>query len=77
MILTYTQNKVLEELKDGGKVFLFEDGSVGLDNYRGDTLKFRKTTFNFLLINNLIEIDYKPSLGVEVYKISNDGKVIL
>lgn len=77
MKTSYHQWRALDELNDGGKIFEFEDGSVGLDSVYGDTLKFRKSTFNFLVKNNLITIIERPSLGCMVYGITENGKITL
>jgi hypothetical protein len=72
--MTKYQLEVLNILSNGGDIFLFEDGSTGLDDNDGNTLKFRGTTFNSLIKNGMIEIKLRPVIGVEIYGLSLKGK---
>lgn len=72
-ILTKVQLQALQIVADGGKIFLFEDGSVGLDDKYGNTLKFIYPTFRALNKKGCIAIKIRPSLGVEVYGITLIG----
>ena len=65
--LSKCQRNVISILKDGGKVFLFEDGSVGLDDKDMNTLPFYGQTFDALIRKKKIEVVERPSTGCEIY----------
>lgn len=65
--LSQTQKNVLDVLSKGGRLFLFEDGTTGLDDVDGNTLVFRGRTFDVLFHRRLIKVVERPALGVEIY----------
>lgn len=58
-------------LKQGGRIFSFDDGTVGLDDVDGNTLKFYYPTFRWLLNKGFIEVAERPSIGCEIYCIAS------
>lgn len=74
--LSETQLHVLAILKDGGRLFIFEDGDIGLDDVDGNTLPFRGSTFDCLVSMKLIETIERPALGVEIYGLTETAKNI-
>jgi hypothetical protein len=72
--LSGTQVHTLEILNAGGKLFVWDDGSYGLDDVDNNTLPFRSTTFHALSRYNLIKIVERPVLGCEVYGLSEGAK---
>ena len=65
--LSKTQLEAIEVLRQGGRIFSFDDGDVGLDDCVSNTLTFRRSTLSFLLKNDLIEVWERPSEGCQVY----------
>lgn len=77
VVLTMHQVDVMCILSEGGKIFSFDDGTVGLDDWEGNSLHFRKDTFEKLLKHNLIYHTETPALGCEIYEISERGHLFL
>ena len=69
MKLTQYQKQVIEELKNGGKIFEFDFPiEYGFDDSDGNSLPFRKDTFRALNDSGLIEVSERPSLTCRVYR---------
>ena len=75
--LSDTQKLILNTLKNGGKLFLFDDGCVGLDKCNGDSINIRKSSIKRLLHFNYIEYAYNCSINTKLYTISSIGELCL
>lgn len=69
--LSKTQATAMYVLKNGGRIFSWNDCTVGMEDGEGNTLAFRKTTFNFLIRHDFIEISERPSLQCQIYSIAS------
>jgi|GEM_PF-6210820 hypothetical protein len=67
------QKEVLTILKNGGKLFHFEDCTFGLDDCDSNTLKFNRKTFEALYKLKAIAIIERPNLGTDIYGITKIG----
>jgi hypothetical protein len=72
-ILSTTQIDILKILDAGGKIFVFDNGTYGLDDVDGNTLNFRSTTFHALNRYGMIEITERPCLGCDIYGLTPQG----
>lgn len=73
--LSPAQSSALHVLKNGGRIFSFDDGTVGLDDADGNTLSFSRSIFTVLLKNEWIEVWERPSIGCEVYALSSHFEI--
>lgn len=72
--LSVTQVHTLEILNAGGKIFVWDDGDIGIDDVDGNTLAFRSTTYGVLKRFNLISHVETPCMGCEVYGLTEQAK---
>lgn len=74
--LTKHQIRVLEILREGGRLFQFEFPlEYSLDDKDDNTLRFRRDTFK--AIEDFIEVAERPALGACVYGLSDIGREFL
>jgi hypothetical protein len=71
------QKEVLTILKNGGKLFHFEDCTFGLDDCDSNTLKFNRKTFEALYKLKAIARVERPSLSVDIWGITQKGLEII
>ncbi len=71
--LTKVQKNVLAILKNGGRIFLFEDGSTGLDDADGNTIRFNSKTFDALIEKSCLAVSARPNICTEIYTINRIG----
>lgn len=71
------QKEVLTILKNGGKLFHFEDCTFALDDCDMNTIRFNRKTFEALYKLKAIAIIERPNLGTDIYGITKIGLEIL
>lgn len=67
------QKEILNILKNGGKLFHFEDCTFGLDDIDGNILRFNKKTFEKLYKLKYIQIVERPALNIDIWGLSENG----
>lgn len=73
--LSKAQRTAVEVLRQGGKIFRWNDDTYGMDDCDMNTLPFRASTFHFLNKHGLIEVCERPSESCEIYSLASHFEI--
>lgn len=73
--LSKAQLTAVSVLRQGGRIFRWNDETYGMDDFDMNTLPFRASTFHFLLKHDLIEVWERPSESCEIYTLASHFEI--